>query len=208
MKILQINSSAKSVVNGTGSYSTRLANEFVERMVEARRDATVTVRDLNRTPHPALDEATLQALYTPAEHRTPEQASRVALDDASIAEVLAADVLVIGAPMYNFAIPSQLKNWIDAIARAGVTFRYGERGPEGLVQGKTVYIVTTRGGIHRDRPTDQVVPYLQLTLGFLGMTNVHVIYAEGLAMGADAEVRGLADARLQIGEFARAQRAA
>jgi FMN-dependent NADH-azoreductase len=208
MKILQINSSAKSVVSGMGSYSTRLANELVERLVEAHRDATVTVRDLNRTPHPALDEATLQALYTPVDHRTSEQAARVALDDRLIAEVMAADVIVIGAPMYNFAIPSQLKNWIDAIARAGVTFRYGEKGPVGLVRGKSVYVVTSRGGIHRDRPTDQVVPYLRLTLGFLGMTDVRVVYAEGLAMGPDAEARAMADARLQITELASAPEAA
>ena len=92
------------------------------------------------TPHPVLDEAALGALFTPADQRTPEQAARVALDDALIAEIKAADVVVLGVPMYNFGVPSQLKNWIDAISRAGVTFRYTEKGPEGLLKGKTVYV--------------------------------------------------------------------
>jgi FMN-dependent NADH-azoreductase len=204
MNILQVNSSSKAVRNGTGSYSTRLANEVVDGLAKARSDAKVTVRDLNRQPHPAMDEAALQALFTPAEHRTPEQAARVALDDALIAELMAADVIVLGAPMYNFAIPSQLKNWLDAIARAGVTFRYTEKGPIGLVRSKTVYVVTTRGGMHRGQPTDHVVPYLQVMLGFLGMTDVRVIYAEGLAMGPEVETRALAEARRQIGQLLQA----
>ena len=111
---------------------------------------------------------------------------------------MAADVIVLAAPMYNFGIPTQLKAWIDAIARVGVTFSYSEEGPKGLVQGKTVYIVTTRGGLHRDQASDTLVPYLRMTLGFLGMTDVQVIYAEGLAMGPDGEARALADARTQI----------
>jgi len=202
MNILQINSSARPFVDGTGSYSTRLASELVERLRAAHPAATLTVRDLARTPHPVLDETTLQALYTAAEHRSPAQAQRVALDDALIAELQAADLIVLGVPMYNFGVPAQLKAWFDAIARAGVTFRYTEKGPVGLIQGKTVYAMLTRGGQHRGRPTDQVVPYLQTMLGFLGMTDLRLIYAEGLAMGPQAEAAAIAEAKAEIARIA------
>jgi FMN-dependent NADH-azoreductase len=198
MNILQINSSARSFANGQGSQSTLLANELVERLVQETPDAKVTVRDLAQTPHPALDETTLQALFTPEDQRTAEQAARVALDDALIAQIQAADVLVLGVPMYNFGVSSQLKNWIDAIARARVTFQYTANGPEGLLTGKKVYAVLTRGGVYRDQPHDSQVPYLRMTLGFLGMKDVTFIYAEGLAMGPDAVAAALADARGQI----------
>jgi len=120
------------------------------------------------------------------------------LDDALIAEIQAADVVVLGVPMYNFGVSSQLKNWIDAIARARVTFQYTEKGPEGLLKGKTVYAILTRGGVHRDQPSDTVVPYLKTMFGFLGMTDVRFIFAEGLAMGPEAEARAVADAQAQI----------
>lgn len=201
MNILQVNSSARPYANGGGSFSTRLANELVQGLREAQPDATLTLRDLTQAPHPALDEATLQALFTPAEARTPAQAARVAQDDVLIAEIQAADVVVLGVPMYNFGVSSQLKNWIDAIARARVTFRYTEKGPEGLLKGKTVYAVLTRGGVHRDQPSDTVVPYLKNTLAFLGMTDVRFIYAEGLAMGPEAEARAVADAQAQIAQW-------
>src|SRR5512144_2782912 len=128
MNILQVLSSSR----GAASHSTRIANRIVERLRDTDPRANVVVRDLNRTPHPVLDEAALAALFTPASERTVEQATRVALDDARIAEIQAADIVVLGVPMYNFAVPAALKNWIDAIARAGATFRYTERGPEGL----------------------------------------------------------------------------
>lgn len=194
MNILQVNSSARI----EGSYSTRLASALVERLRERHPQARVTVRDLARTPHPVLDEAALGALFTPAEQRTPEQAARVALDDALIAEIQAADVVVLGVPMYNFGVPAQLKNWIDAISRAKVTFQYTEKGPEGLLKGKKVYAVLTRGGIYRNQPSDSQVPYLRTVLGFLGMTDVEFIYAEGLAMGPEAEQKALANARAEI----------
>ncbi len=196
MNILQINSSART----EGSHSTRLANAVVERLVASHTPAEVrvTVRDLGRTPHPQLDEAALQALFTPEEARSPEQAARVALDDALIAEIQAADAVVLGVPMYNFGVPAQLKNWIDAISRARVTFRYTEQGPEGLLKGKKVYVVLTRGGKYRDTPADSQVPYLKTVLGFLGMTDVQFIYAEGLAMGPDAERQALEQAQQDI----------
>ena len=202
MNILQINSSARSWANGQGSQSTRLANELVEQLRAANPGATLTLRDLTANPHPALDESTLGALFTPAEARSAEQHARVALDHALIEEVKAADVIVIGVPMVNFGITSQLKSWIDAVAKAGLTFQYTANGPVGLVQGKKVYAVLTRGGVYRDQPGDTQVPYLRMLLGFLGMTDIEFIYAEGLAMGPDAEAKALASARAEIARIA------
>ena len=200
MNVLQVNSSARVFENDQGSISTRLANELSARLLANDPSATLTVRDLARQPHPVLDEAVLGALFTPAEARTSEQAARVALDDALIAEIQAADVVVLGVPMYNFGVSAQLKNWIDAVARVGVTFRYTEKGPVGLLQGKKVYVALTRGGLYRNTPADTQVPYLKTFLGFLGMTDVQFIYAEGLAMGPEAEQKALASARTQIEE--------
>jgi FMN-dependent NADH-azoreductase len=202
MNILQVNSSARSWNNGQGSQSTRLANELVAGLRATHPDATLTVRNLTANPHPVLDEATLGALFTPAEQRTPEQHARVALDDALIAELQAADVVVIGAPMVNFGITSQLKNWFDAVAKARVTFAYTEKGAVGLLTGKKVYVVIARGGVYRDQPSDTQVPYLRTMLGFLGMTDVEFIYAEGLALGPDAEARALESARNEIARIA------
>lgn len=194
MNILQINSSARVA----GSHSTNLAKQISARLLELHTNAQLVSRDLAVTPQPTLDEIALQALFTPADQRSPEQAARVALDDALIAEVQAADVLVIGAPMYNFGISSQLKNWIDAISRAQVTFRYTATGPEGLLKGKKVYVVLTRGGLYRNTPNDTQMPYLKAFFGFLGMTDVEFIYAEGLAMGAESEQKAINEARAQI----------
>jgi len=196
MNILQINSSARRVQDGQGSFSTRLANELVQSLSDA--DSQVEVLDLGQNPHPALDEAALQAMFTPAEQRSPAQAERAALDLALIEQLRAADVLVLAVPMINFGVPTQLKNWIDAVAKAGVTFRYTANGPEGLIKGKKVYAVLTRGGVYRDQPADTMVPYLRTVLGFLGMSDVEFIYAEGLAMGPDSEAASLASAREQI----------
>jgi len=197
MNILQVNSSART----EGSHSTKLANALVERIRADNSGATLTVRDLSRTPHLPLDESTLQALFTPVDQRTPEHAARVALDDALIAEIQAADVVVLGVPMYNFGVSAQLKNWIDAISRAQVTFRYTANGPEGLLKGKKVYVALTRGGLYRNTPSDTQVPYLQTIFAFLGMTDVQFVYAEGLAMGPAAEQNALASAHSQIAEL-------
>lgn len=194
MNILQVNSSARS----EGSASTRLANSIVERLRAENSGARLVVRDLARNPHPVLDEAALGALFTPAEQRTPEQAARVALDDALIAEIQAADAVVLGVPMYNLGVPAQLKNWIDAIARAKVTFQYTANGPEGLLKGKKVYVALTRGGKYRGTDWDSQVPYLKIVLGFLGMTDITFVYAEGLAMGPEAEQQAFAEAQRDI----------
>jgi FMN-dependent NADH-azoreductase len=201
MNILQVNTSARTATADAGSLSSRLAAEVVERLQAREPGARVVVRDLAREPHPVLDEAALQALFTPAGERSAAAAARVAQDDALIAEIQAADVVVIASPMFNFGVTAQLKNWIDAIARVRVTFQYTANGPEGLLKGKKVYIVATRGGIHRDLPSDTQVPYLRQVLGFLGMSDVEVIYAEAQGMGPEASARGIAEARAQIDEL-------
>lgn len=194
MNILQINASARTV----GANSTRVAERIVARLRATNPDANLTLRDLAANPHPVLDEAALGALFTPAEQRSAEQAARVALDDALIAEIQAADTVVLGVPMYNFGVPVQLKNWIDAIARARVTFRYTENGVEGLLKGKKVYVALARGGRYRDTPADSQVPYLKTVLAFLGMTDVSFIYAEGLALGEEAAAQAFADAEADM----------
>ena len=194
MNILQINTSLRR----EGANSTRIANSIVDRLQALNPTAKLSLRDLSSTPHPVLDEAALGALFTPAERRTADQAARVALDDALIAEVQAADVIVLGVPMYNFGVPAQLKNWIDAIARNGVTFRYTENGPEGLLTGKKVYVGLARGGRYRGTEADSQVPYLKTVFGFLGMTDLNFIYAEGLNMGAEAAQQGFAQAQADL----------
>ena len=194
MNILQINSSARS----SGSESTRLADAIVAKLSASAANVDLTRRDLAAQPHPVLDEATLQALFTPAEQRSAEQAARVALDDALIAQVQAADVIVIGSPMYNFGITVQLKSWFDAIARAGVTFKYGPTGPVGLLGGKKVYVAVARGGMHRDGPTDPQLPHLKMFLSFIGLNDVQFVYAEGLNLGPDAMAKAQAQADAEV----------
>ncbi len=194
MKILQVNASARR----DGANSTKLANRVTERLLAANPGATVTVRDLAAEPLPVLDEAALGALFTPAEQRSAEQAALAARFDAAIAELQAHDAIVLGVAMYNFGVTVQLKSWIDAIARAGVTFKYTETGPVGLVEGKSVYAACARGGIYRGTPNDSQTPYLKSVLGFLGMKDLRFIYAEGLNMGPDAAARGFAQAEADL----------
>lgn len=194
MNILQINSSARS----QGAVSTLLANEIVAKLRESHPAGSLVVHELAHAPVSPVDESVLQALMISADARSIEQAARVAEHDARIAEVQAADVLVLGAPMYNFGITAQLKNWIDAICRAGVTFRYTAAGPEGLLAGKRAVVALSRGGMHRASPLDTQVPYLRTVLGFLGINDVQFVYAEGLGYGDDAVTKALAAAREEI----------
>lgn len=196
MKILQINSSAR--VDGN---STRVANSIVARLSELHADAKLTRRDLATDPHPVLDGAALGALFTPADQRSAEQAARVAIDDAQIALVKDADVIVLGVPMYNFGVPVQFKAWIDAICRAGTTFRYTATGPEGLLSGKKVYVGLARGGKYWGTPADSQTPYLTSVLGFLGLTDVTFVHAEGLNMGPEAAAQGFAEADADIAKL-------
>ncbi len=194
MKILQINASARA----ESGNSTRLANAITAHLKSRHPAAEVEVRDLAKNPLPFLDEAGVTAVFTPADQRTPEQVARIALDEAKIARVQAADILVLGVPMYNFGVSVQLKSFIDSIARAGVTFRYTEAGPEGLIKGKRVYVACARGGVYRDTPADSQTPYLRQVLGFLGMTDVEFIYAEGMALGPESVEQAFAAAQEAI----------
>ena len=192
MNVLHIDSS----IFGSQGVSSQLSARLLERL---RADgATITSRSFAAQPVPHLDGAHLTALMTPVTDRSAEQQALADYSDTLIAEVQAADLLVIGVPMYNFTVPSMLKSWFDHIARAGVTFRYTENGPEGLIKGKTVYVALARGGLYRDQPHDTQVPYLKTVLGFLGLTDVRFIYAEGLNMGPDAAAKGFAQAEADL----------
>jgi FMN-dependent NADH-azoreductase len=198
MNILHIISSPRK----GESYSIKLANGLIEKLQAANPGSTVKVHDLASKPFPHLEEAHLQSFFTPAEGRTPEQQEAVRHSDEAIAEIMAADTIVIGAPLYNFGIPSTLKAWVDHIARAGVTFRYTATGPEGLVKGKKVYVAMSSGGVYSEGPSagyDFVAPYLKAVLGFLGMTDVTVARVEGTAipdLQATAFEKGLASVNI------------
>lgn len=183
----------KSSILGEYSQSNKLVDEYIKN-IDAN---TLTVRDLAANPLPVLDFSVATALRA-TEDLSDEQQQIVALSDTLIAEINAADTLVIAAPMYNFTIPTQLKNWIDLIARAGVTFKYTESGVQGLIEGKKVIVITTRGGIHKDSPTDNVTPYLRTVLGFVGITDVEFVYAEALNMGEEPASQGIASAQSQL----------
>ncbi|MFW1372790.1 FMN-dependent NADH-azoreductase [Vibrio parahaemolyticus] len=187
----------KSSILGDYSQSNKLVEDFVKNVDQDK----LTVRDLAANPLPVLDFAVATALRA-TEDLSQEQQVVVDLSDTLIEEVKAADTLVIAAPMYNFTIPTQLKNWIDLIARAGVTFKYTENGVQGLIEGKKAIVVTTRGGIHKDSPTDNVTPYLRTVLGFVGITDVEFVYAEALNMGEDAASKGILEAQSQLATMA------
>ncbi|HEY6527613.1 MAG TPA: NAD(P)H-dependent oxidoreductase [Cellvibrionaceae bacterium] len=173
-QILRVDS---SVFNAQGQ-STRLNDLVIEGLVARWPGSTVVQRNLALLPH--LDGSFFAALGTEAANRTVEQKHQVAVADAIIAEVQSADVLVLAAPMYNFSIPSQVKSWMDYLARAGSTFRYTAQGPEGLIANKPVFVQTTRGGVHQGSARDTIVPLLTHYFGLLGITDVRFTFAEGL----------------------------
>lgn len=181
-KILHIISSPR----GASSFSIKLGNAIVERIIKTYPGSTVTETNLAITHFPHLEESHLAAFFTPAEHRSPEQQVAVKHSDDTIKEVFDADIIVIGAPLYNFGIHSGLKAWIDHIIRRGITFKYDETGIHGLISSdKKVYIAMSSGGIYSEGPMasyDFVVPYLKATLGFIGLTNVSVFRAEGTSI--------------------------
>ncbi|EGU9029780.1 FMN-dependent NADH-azoreductase [Vibrio parahaemolyticus] len=187
----------KSSILGDYSQSNKLVEDFIKNVDQDK----LTVRDLAANPLPVLDFAVATALRA-TEDLSQEQQAVVDLSDTLIEEVKATNTLVIAAPMYNFTIPTQLKNWIDLIARAGVTFKYTENGVQGLIEGKKAIVVTTRGGIHKDSPTDNVTPYLRTVLGFVGITDVEFVYAEALNMGEDAASKGISEAQSQLATMA------
>lgn len=174
---------------GSQSISTRMAAELAQNVTGAN-PSRLTVRDLVQNPIPHISPDFVQALGTP-NHEA------LALSDQLVAELQAADVVVIAAGMINFGVPSTLKAWIDHIARAGVTFRYTENGPEGLVKGKKAILVLSQGGIYSSGPAqvmDHLEPYLRHTLGFIGLTDIETVLVEGVAMGPEAAEKTLAQA--------------
>ena len=194
MQILHIQSS----LLGENSQSCALARQLIQHLSEqAQTQVIVHHKDLAQAPIAHLDASHVQAFHTPAQERTQEQAQLVAASDALIEEVRQADLLVIGLPMYNFNIPSQLKAYFDQLARAGVTFAYTPEGPKGLLEDKPVYLVATRGGLYQDAGLDYQVPYVSAFLRVLGLTQVHTLYAEGLNMPEHREA-SLAQAQQQI----------
>lgn len=184
----------KSSILGEYSQSSRLLDGYLNQLKDTN---DIIVRDLADAPIPMLDFSIATALRS-TENLSAEQQEIVALSDQLINELKAADTLIIGAPMYNFTISTQLKNWFDIIARAGVTFRYTEKGAEGLITGKKAIVITTRGGIHKDNSSDIVTPYLKEILAFIGITDVEFVYAEALNMGEEFAAKGIAEAKTQL----------
>jgi FMN-dependent NADH-azoreductase len=192
--LLQINASLFS----DAGQSSRLADQFVAHWAAANTDGEIIVRDLARDPVPHLTAERFQAFIAKPEARTAEQQAHVAASDALIAELERADTIVLGLPMYNFGVPSTLKAYFDHIARAGVTFRYTEKGPVGLLAGKKAYVFAARGGLYQGTPRDTQTSYVRDFLAFLGITDVEFVYAEGLAMGEVAKSAALEKAGTEI----------
>ena len=177
--VLHIDSSARL----TGSVSRDLTAQVVERLGAKE----IIRRDL-AAPLPLLDEAWIGANFTPADQRTEAQKALLAQSDALIEELKSADTIVIGAPVYNFSVPSTLKAWIDLVARAGVTFRYSEAGPEGLLKGKRAIVVVTSGGTPAGSDYDYASRYLSQILGFIGITDVELVAADQQAIDAEGSI--------------------
>ncbi|WP_029919121.1 FMN-dependent NADH-azoreductase [Nevskia soli] len=189
--LLQINA---SINNGNGQ-SSQLARQFVAAFQERHPDAKVVVRDVAAAdPVPHLTAERFGAFITKPEERTPGQHAVVEYSDALINELKQADIVVLGLPMYNFGVPSQLKAYFDHIARAGITFKYTEKGPVGQLTGKKVYVFAARGGMYVGTPMDTQTSYVRDFLRFLGMNDVEFVYAEGLAISPQSREESLAKA--------------
>ncbi len=179
-KILQITSS----INNENSLSTKLSESITEKLLTEFTDSTVTKRNLSTNPVQHLNALEISAFHTSPENRTEEQTTAVKTSDELISEINESDIIVIGVPFYNFGIPSVLKSWIDHIARAGVTFKYSERGVEGLLKNKKVYLAISSGGVYSEgmmKSMDFTEPYLRTVLGFVGLTDVTTFRVEGIA---------------------------
>ena len=196
--LLKINASLFS----SQGQSSQLAERFVAARLAATPGLKVISRDLGAEPVPHLDAARFLSFLAKPEERSAEQQAVVAYSDALIEELRQADEIVIGLPMYNFGVPSTLKAWFDHIARAGVTFRYTENGPEGLLTGKKVTVLAARGGKYAGTPKDSQTTYVRDFLAFIGITDVEFVYAEGLNMGEDSKTAALAAAHAQVAELA------
>ncbi|HUP31364.1 MAG TPA: FMN-dependent NADH-azoreductase [Usitatibacter sp.] len=192
--LLQIQSSMFT----SGGQSSLLAARFVEGWRAENADAAVIVRDVGREPVPHLTAERFQAFLAQPAERSAEQQAVAGFSDTLVDELKRADVIVIGLPMYNFGVPSTLKAYFDHVARAGVTFRYTEKGPQGLLTGKKAYVFATRGGVYAGTPLDTQTSYVRDFLRFLGIVDVEFIYAEGLAMGDAPKAESLARAQAAI----------
>lgn len=180
--ILKIDASARKA----GSMTRELTDTLVTRLLDTHPSARVLTRDVS-AGLPVVDEAWVGANFTDPAERSSEQKLKLALSDTLVAELKAADVLVIAAPIYNFGIPASLKAWVDLVARARETFRYTENGPEGLLKGKKAYVVVASGGVPVNSAVDFATPYLKQVLAFIGITDVTVIAADQLMMDGDAK---------------------
>jgi FMN-dependent NADH-azoreductase len=192
-QILVIHSSP----NLTSSVTRQITGEFIKTLAARHPGAAIVTRDLAERPVPHIDEAAIAALRARGGTLAPAAEAALARSDALIAELEAADFIVIGAPMYNFGIPSVLKAWIDHVARAGRTFSYGPDGPKGLLGGKPVLVLSARGGIYSEGPAkamDFQESYLRAVLGFIGL-GTDFIHVEGIGLGPDALAAGLTKAR-------------
>ncbi|MDQ0124009.1 FMN-dependent NADH-azoreductase [Pseudomonas lini] len=197
MKLLHIDSS----ILGDNSASRQLSSEVVKAWQTAEPSAVVTYRDLAADAISHFSANTLVAAGTTAELRDAAQQHEAELSAQALAEFLAADAVVVAAPMYNFTIPTQLKAWIDRIAVAGQTFRYTEAGPEGLCGNKKVVIVSTSGGLHLGEATGVAhEEYLKVMFGFLGITDIEFVRAHGLAYGDEVRTKAMSDAQAHISE--------
>ncbi|SHM80755.1 FMN-dependent NADH-azoreductase [Mucilaginibacter sp. OK098] len=191
-KILHIISSPR----GEASLSIKLGNAIIEKIKAEHPGSTLKEINLVTQPFPHLEEAHLASFFTPAENWTSENIAAIKYSEDAIQEILDTDIIVIGAPLYNFSIPSNLKAWIDHIVRKGITFKYDENGAEGLIKGKKVYIALSSGGIYSDgpmQPFDYAEPYLKFILTFIGLTDISVFRAEG------SSIPGMQDAALEKG---------
>jgi FMN-dependent NADH-azoreductase len=199
MNILNIRSSA----TGAASVSNQLADRFLDTLRAAHPGATVTVRDVGAQPLPHLTAETVGAIRGAAVSEAEQSA--LALSDALVAELAAADLVVIGSPMYNFGMSSTLKAWFDHVLRAGLTFRYTEAGPEGLMTGKKAIVIQSRAGLYSEGPAavmDGQEPHLRILLGFIGITDVAYVRAEKLAFGPDAAEGAIAAANEELARLA------
>jgi FMN-dependent NADH-azoreductase len=193
--ILLINSS----INGDKGHSVQLAQQFINQLPQG--SFKLDTLDLNATPVPHLEMAEIASWMTPEEQRSDAQKKLAAVSDNIVSRISAADVLVLGVPMYNFGVPSQLKALLDRAARAGITFKYTEQGPVGLLADKPVVIFATRGGVYQGTELDSQTPFLKTFFNFIGLKDVHFVYAEGLNMGPDAQDAALTAAKARLAEI-------
>lgn len=198
MRILEISASGRY----DGSVSRLLSGELINALEAREREVSVARRDLAEGI-PLVDEAWIAANFTPEDARTEVQKSTLKRSDELVAELQAADVVVIGSPIYNFGVPATLKAWVDMIARARLTFRYTPDGPEGLLKGKKAYIVIASGGVPVDSAVDFATPYLRQALKFVGITDVEVIAADQLNRRAEDSIDA---ARMRIAELIHQER--